>query len=363
MVSSHLLRPLSTFLIAGGALLSHAGQAQADSRVDLRDFLYPAPGVVVEYKLGGSETNENSENWTRSGNATAMTIVGTLPANTELTTDIYRITSEVTLTSPVGSEERQFEETQWWEAGTEGIKLWREELLLQPSETVLSEAEYLSPPDLLPRILEFGEGTQGAVPFSVEGGSGSLSWTWTFGGLSTVVTEAGVFEALYSELRTTRTVTAGSLTYSESITDLIWHGRDVGILSRARTMTRHGTEGTRTASHQQSVTKVTPASSLGLPVEDLWSGETFVEGGYIWNPQLGFVYMLESPWVFIEQVEWAWVLGKSLDNLWVFIPGLGWHYTSEAVYPFYWSANLMVWLELVDVRTFRNVETGDMIGY
>lgn len=96
-------------------------------------------------------------------------------------------------------------------------------------------------------------------------------------------------------------------------------------------------------------TLIVPAETAGefLPL----AVETDSAGWWI-DPSLGPVHVLNYPWIFHPELGWMYVYGESNSaGYFVFIPGMGWHWTSNpGAWPYLYDIPGMHWLYF-DIET------------
>ncbi|MFP6894824.1 MAG: hypothetical protein VCA18_13795, partial [Opitutales bacterium] len=58
----------------------------------------------------------------------------------------------------------------------------------------------------------------------------------------------------------------------------------------------------------------------------------------------GDFYVAESDWIYHPDFGWLIVYGENPASLWLWQKKLGWVWTSDAVFPYFYSSNLSNWL-------------------
>ncbi|MFC1452345.1 Stf0 family sulfotransferase [Verrucomicrobiota bacterium] len=88
--------------------------------------------------------------------------------------------------------------------------------------------------------------------------------------------------------------------------------------------------------------------------------------GWKWLPWLGYYYAVTFPWIRHSRLGWLCCHGPgaSEDDYWFLLASLGWLWTSEKAYPYFYSHNDSVWLYYQEDGTvpghwFCNMSTGE----
>ena len=177
---------------------------------------------------------------------------------------------------------------------------------------------YVSPAMLLPRMIEIGE----SYPFVSKLTTGDVQNVVVVESIESVETALGIVEAIKLVL------------FSDGDTPFaLWLVRTVGPVKTQIDSTLGGeplglygilTDTTRPV-HVQ-------------PVKTFWSGTFNMGEGWRSAKSLGSFWVpdSDSPWMGHHGFGWAYCDGE-LTNLWIYLPGAGWFWTSTDFYPFMYS--------------------------
>jgi hypothetical protein len=66
----------------------------------------------------------------------------------------------------------------------------------------------------------------------------------------------------------------------------------------------------------------------------LWSAAALVSGNWRESSWFGNFYLTGTPWLYHDELGWAYMSGTDSDNLWLWIESLGWLWTAEDTFPY-----------------------------
>jgi hypothetical protein len=66
----------------------------------------------------------------------------------------------------------------------------------------------------------------------------------------------------------------------------------------------------------------------------LWSAAGLVSGNWRASTWFGNFYLTGTPWLYHDELGWAYLSGTDSDNLWLWIESLGWLWTAEGTFPY-----------------------------
>ena len=78
-----------------------------------------------------------------------------------------------------------------------------------------------------------------------------------------------------------------------------------------------------------------------------WATAQLLSDGW-YDSSFGIVYLLNNQnWAYHELLGWIYVVGESDQDVWIWIPGYGWHWTGAQYYPYLYRHNLQGWVYLL----------------
>jgi len=96
-----------------------------------------------------------------------------------------------------------------------------------------------------------------------------------------------------------------------------------------------------------------------------WRKSTDMSNGWRWSKGIGYVNVSLDPWIFHANHGWMFSTSLSPDNLWFWTADLGWLWTREGTYPYFWSRNRNAWLwynGATTPRWFVDMQTGQWLS-
>ncbi|MFP6855075.1 MAG: putative Ig domain-containing protein, partial [Opitutales bacterium] len=74
-----------------------------------------------------------------------------------------------------------------------------------------------------------------------------------------------------------------------------------------------------------------------------WQGAKFIDEKWISLDWMGLVNLASPEWIYHEQLGWLFVNGASPSSIWLWLPGVGWLWTSDSTYPYLFDHTLGDW--------------------
>jgi len=95
----------------------------------------------------------------------------------------------------------------------------------------------------------------------------------------------------------------------------------------------------------------------------LWSGATELGGGWLWLDWFGYFNDNFAPWINHQYLGWLYAdLNQTVSSIFFWDLSLGWVYTSDSTYPWFWWFGDATWLfyseGTTNPRWFYNVDAG-----
>jgi len=84
--------------------------------------------------------------------------------------------------------------------------------------------------------------------------------------------------------------------------------------------------------------------STGALVGGMWGGATDLGSGWKWLSWFGIFNDSQDPWINHAQHDWMYCSGSSTASIWFWTSDMGWLWTSDSVYPYFWRSSDSRWI-------------------
>ncbi len=79
-------------------------------------------------------------------------------------------------------------------------------------------------------------------------------------------------------------------------------------------------------------------------LRELWGDYADLGGGWQWSAWLQFFWNDDTfPWIFHSEARWLYLVGRTKNDLWGWSPDLGWLFTAEIFYPYFYRLSNDTW--------------------
>jgi hypothetical protein len=204
---------------------------------------------------------------------------------------------------------------------------------------------YKTPAKILPRLITVGN----SYPFTADLTTGEVPDKVVVDKIETVETALGPVEAIKLIL------------FSDGETPVVlWLGRNIGAVKTQVDTSLSG--------NPLGLYAILTGTSLPwetASVNTKWAGTINEGDGWRSAESLGSFWVPDpdSPWMGHHGFSWAYTQGD-LTNLWIYLPGVGWFWTSSEFYPFMYSdthSEILFYFDLPGSHLFWSYKLDDFL--
>lgn len=209
----------------------------------------------------------------------------------------------------------------------------------------LDEEVYITPAKLLPRLITVGN----YYDFTANLESGDVQDRVFVETIEPVETSLGTIEAVKLVLFT-----------DDDVPVILWLGRNVGAM-KAQVATTFD----ESPFNMEAILTGMNMPWEALPIDGIWSATLAAPEGWRFSDWFEYFWTtsVDSPWIYHLGLQWAYCTGD-MQNLWMYIQGLGWMWTSDNTFPWFYDASTAKFLYYVygpGSYWFFDVETGEYV--